>query len=248
MKAFISWIVPLLLSLFMLYLYGVARYRNTLNRVFRAEMALCGFWLGSSLLLLLPLPGWLTWTVLGAIFLSLVPVSVLLICILRHCFDQPKRSADLALVLGMKLIGGQPNGDLVRRLDTALTAAQKSKYLRIIVSGGNGNETQPTESAVMTAWLCDHGLAAPRIIPEDKSQDTLQNMQNTAGLIPVDTPLYLITSNYHMFRALGLAQKTGYSQIEGLAAPSSPFLFPANVMWELVCCADHILHKQMKIE
>ena len=47
-------------------------------------------------------------------------------------------------------------------------------------------------------------------------------------------PIALITSNYHMDRAVQTAKSAGFASVLRQPAPSSALYFGANVMWETV--------------
>jgi uncharacterized SAM-binding protein YcdF (DUF218 family) len=79
---------------------------------------------------------------------------------------------------------------------------------RIIVSGG-GYMAQPdvsatTEAAGMRLFLRDLGVPDEAIVEEGKSVNTIENIRNVRALVG-DKRVALITSAYHMPRALELA-------------------------------------------
>ncbi|MCI9142979.1 MAG: YdcF family protein, partial [Lachnospiraceae bacterium] len=44
----------------------------------------------------------------------------------------------------------------------------------------------------------------------------------------------IVTNNFHMFRALGIARKQGYANVEGLAAGSVLGMGPNNLLREFL--------------
>ena len=142
--------------------------------------------------------------------------------------------ADNAVVLGLALENGKPTDDLLARLNTAGTYLEKYPDSHLILTGGNAAETGRTEAAVMRDILIQRGIPEKKLSLEDRSESTKENFQNTAGIIDPNDPVVLISSNYHMDRAVQTAKSAGFSHILRLPAPSSPVSYGANVMSEVV--------------
>ncbi|MBR4165228.1 MAG: YdcF family protein, partial [Lachnospiraceae bacterium] len=73
-----------------------------------------------------------------------------------------------------------------------------------------------------------------KMVLEDQAKTTRDNFRNTAGILEPDVPVVLISSNYHMDRAVQTARSAGFTHIIRRPAPSSFRLYGANVMWEAV--------------
>ncbi len=142
--------------------------------------------------------------------------------------------ADHAIVLGLALENGKPASDLLARLDTAQAYLEKYPEAQLILTGGNADESGRTEAAVMRDILAERGVADDRMILEDQAGSTKDNFQNTARLIDPTRPVVLVSSNYHMDRAVQTAKSAGFSDVLRLPAPSSIVGYGANVMYEVV--------------
>ena len=142
--------------------------------------------------------------------------------------------ADHTLVLGLALEKGQPTKDLIARLDTAKAYLDKYPDARLILTGGNADESGRTEAEVMRDLLTAQGVPEDRLLLEDRAATTKENFANTAEMIPKDAPVVRISSNYQMDRAVKTAKDAGFSNILRAPAPSSFFSFAANVMYEVV--------------
>ena len=57
-------------------------------------------------------------------------------------------------------------------------------------------------------------------------------------------PVVLITSDYHMDRAVQTAAGAGFTRVMRLPAPSSPVHFGANVLWEAILELNELTLKQ----
>lgn len=212
----------------------VTAHRSTYWKICGYEMLICA----CALVAVLPLPGLLR--VVGLILT--LPALVLLGLILLHMWDVPDRPAEHIIVLGMALERGRPNRDLVGRVAAAAECAQKHPAAAMIVTGGNG-ENGRTEAEVMRDLLAERGVARERILLEDKSSDTPENFRNVGRMIDPAWPVILVTSGFHMFRAVGIARDNGFTDVHRLSAKCDPLFLPANISWEIVCLIDRLTHK-----
>ena len=94
----------------------------------------------------------------------------------------------------------------------------------------------------MRDLLIDRGVPDDHIYLEDKAKTTIENFKNTAKMIDPATPIVLVTSDYHMDRAVKTAKKAGFTNIRRLPAPSEFWAYGSNMMWEVTSNIDNILH------
>ncbi|MBR3040156.1 MAG: YdcF family protein [Lachnospiraceae bacterium] len=149
--------------------------------------------------------------------------------LIRH-----RKKAEYAIVLGMALEGGRPSRDLIYRVDCAHKYMLDNPDAKLIVAGGNPDKNGITEAQVMKKLLLKRGVAKERIFLEDKSDSTKKNFNNSMEIISPDTPFVLITSNYHMNRAVKIAKKAGFHSVYRLPARSEFFPYATNVFWEVL--------------
>ena len=142
--------------------------------------------------------------------------------------------AEHAIVLGLALENGKPAPDLLARLDTAQAYLEKYPEARLILTGGNADASGRTEAAVMRDILIERGVSEERMLLEDQAESTKDNFRNTAQIIDPGRPVVLISSNYHMDRAVQTAKSAGFSSVLRLPAPSSFFSYGANVLYEVI--------------
>lgn len=146
-----------------------------------------------------------------------------------------------AVVLGAALENGQPSSDLIRRLDTAEKWLKRNPSARLVLSGGNPDETGKTEAAAMREILLYRGVDPKNMLLEEESATTAENFTALAKLIPRAQPTVLITSDYHMDRAVARAKRAGFTQIVRLPAPSDPLAYGANMLWEVVMNVNDLI-------
>ena len=142
--------------------------------------------------------------------------------------------ADYAIVLGLALENGEPAPDLLARLDTAKEYLQKYPEAKLILTGGNADESGRTEAAVMRGILTEQGVPESRLILEDQAETTKENFRNIAEMVSRDEPVVMISSNYHMDRAVRIAREEGFTQVMRLPAPSGLSAYGASMLWEVV--------------
>ena len=142
--------------------------------------------------------------------------------------------ADHAIVLGLALENGEPAPDLLARLDTAKTYLDTYPEARLILTGGNADESGRTEAAVMRDILLEKDVPESSLILEDQAETTVENFRNIAALISKDEPVVMISSDYHMDRAVRNAKEEGFSNVMRLPARSNILAFGANMLSEVV--------------
>ena len=142
--------------------------------------------------------------------------------------------ADYAIVLGLALENGKPAPDLLARLDTARAYLEKYPEARLILTGGNADESGRTEADVMRDLLVERGVAEDRLILEDQAKTTKENFRNIAGIVSAEEPVVMISSNYHMDRSVRTASQNGFSHVLRLPAPSGFLAYGANMLSEVV--------------
>lgn len=129
-------------------------------------------------------------------------------------------SSDYAIVLGAGIRGEEPSITLRRRLDRSIEYLAANPNARVIVSGGYGKDTAITEAEVMKRYLIAHGISELRILKEEKSTTSDENLKYTRQLLDQlygreVTAIAVITSDYHMFRAKHIASRY-YSEVYGI--------------------------------
>ncbi|MCR4814183.1 MAG: YdcF family protein [Lachnospiraceae bacterium] len=154
-----------------------------------------------------------------------------------------KRHAKYAIVLGMALEKGKPTKDLLYRVETAKKYLETNPGATLILTGGVPDRNGKTEAEVMRLLLLERGIPEEKIILEDRSDSTKTNFKNTLEIIDATTPVVLITSNYHMDRAVRIAKKAGFKNVLRLPASTSFFPYASNVMWEVL----HNINEYTKI-
>lgn len=158
------------------------------------------------------------------------PVGDWLMTPLEQRFVKPvalPANIDGIIVLGggeqIKLSFAHGDAQLGEAGDRYLAAADLAKqypHAPVIFTGGSGlvQFQRPDEQAWIPKQLfAEAGLAPARLIVESKSRNTYENFVNIKSLLPDPEGKYLlVTSAFHMPRAIGIARK---QQIDAVAYP-----------------------------
>ena len=157
----------------------------------------------------------------------------------RH---EPEKDKDFLIVLGCSLKpDGTPTPLLQGRLDRALDFYQRQlsetgKALTFIPSGGQGPDEVISESAAMKRYLTAHGFPEDRIIEEDRSTDTFENMKfskEKIGERKPDAKIAFATTNYHVFRS-GLFARRVKMRAVGMGAKTKWYFWPNAAVREFI--------------
>lgn len=118
--------------------------------------------------------------------------------------------ADVILVMGSRLNSGKVTREFQARLDEA---ARHGVTRPVIVLGGMATADGLSEAAAGHGWLVARGLDSAKIILEESSRNSLENLAHARDMIRLHNyrrPL-LITSRYHLARSSILATGLGIS-------------------------------------
>lgn len=121
---------------------------------------------------------------------------------------------DYVIVLGARLYRDTPSPALLERLKVANEYLKEHKDVEVIVSGGQGHDESITEAEAMKRYLVNNGIEENRIIMEDESTNTFENLKYTRDIIrgldeKEDYRVLIVTNKFHLFRAKFLAKRLG---------------------------------------
>ena len=116
--------------------------------------------------------------------------------------------------------GTKPSKALRKRIDKAAEYLKDNPRTKAVVSGGQGNGEDLSEARVMYDCLLNAGISKDRLMMEDKSTSTVENLKFSAKLTGKSARIGLISQNFHIYRAVHLARHQGFANVCGIAAPS----------------------------
>ena len=106
----------------------------------------------------------------------------------------------------------------------------------MIPSGGKGADEAVSEAEAMEKYLLEKGIPAEMIIKEDQSTTTYENLQNSKAIIdsrPGSKYTVLVTSNYHVYRALRYCRKIGL-ECTGVGSHVAFYYWPSAMIREFI--------------
>lgn len=131
------------------------------------------------------------------------------------------KHVDAILLLGLALDEhDEPAQELIARADAAVKACAWHEDAPIVVCGGCTPGRHLTEAEVMARLLAQRGVDEARILQENQSQNTAENMRYAARVLggAKGRRVLVVTSDYHVRRAKLTARRMGF-KADGYGAP-----------------------------
>lgn len=150
---------------------------------------------------------------------------------------------DAIIVLGAQVYAdGTLSPQLLLRMEAAY-ASWLEKPRPIICCGAQGSNEPIAEGLAMQAWLLAQGVPEGEAFAEIHSFDTIENLKNAAQFLPDDAKtVTVVTSDYHLPRAMRLAEDLGYTA-EGIGSPCKPEYWAKNHFREVLAWGKYCLHR-----
>ncbi len=146
----------------------------------------------------------------AALYLLSLMAMYALSAILNLLHLRKRRRADYIVVLGAGIIGKRVTPLLAARIDRGIQLLRRNPKALLIMSGGQGPGEDIPEGEAMAAYAVSKGVEAERILIENRSVSTEENLRFSRDLMRKERPrIVIVTTAYHVFRALILARKQG---------------------------------------
>ena len=155
---------------------------------------------------------------------GLIVFAVFEIPVVRDARTDTGAHPNAIIVLGAGVNGSTPSLSMCNRLDAALDYLGANPDALAVVSGGQGEGEDITEAQAMADYLTAHGIDSARIVQENQSRTTRENLENSfailraRGYAPADgvgiaaeTTLPTMRINYFIREAFAAA----YMQLAG---------------------------------
>lgn len=170
-------------------------------------------------------PGWLKYAVI--VILAAGFIVFLSICtkVIQGMTSKGSADLDYVVVLGAQVKKDAPSRALKKRLEKALEYAENNPETILILSGGQGSGEEITEAECMNRYLTERGISKDRLVLEERSTSTKENLEFSDELTGcAGAKTGILSNNFHVYRAVKLAEKQGYLYPEGIAAKSDPIM------------------------
>ncbi|MBR2677780.1 MAG: YdcF family protein [Solobacterium sp.] len=149
-----------------------------------------------------------------------------------------KKDFDFLIIHGAGLLQGYKLSKLLKdRVDKAIEVYQKDPTPPIIIpSGGKGPDEAISEAEAIARYLKEKGIPENKIILEDKSISTFENLRNSKAIIDAaegNKYTALVTSNYHVYRALRYCRRIGMD-CTGIGSHVAFYYWPSALIREFI--------------
>ncbi|MCL2156260.1 MAG: YdcF family protein, partial [Leptospirales bacterium] len=161
-----------------------------------------------------------------AVIAFLLSFIILEVLIIKSSKNINTENSFYVVLLGAGLNGSKPSLTLLQRIKIATKYLNENRNVRVIVSGGKGAHETYTEAEIMSKLLQNNGIEKERIIIEDRSANTYENLTYSKELIDINKKVIIVTSGFHLFRAKLIARKLGYKDIGSIASKPPLLLLP----------------------
>ena len=131
---------------------------------------------------------------------------------------------------------GTMQDELIGRLELGLALSKKYPNAFIVPTGGGTAKKNKnvTEGGLMAQWFLEQGVEPSRVIPEEKAQNTVGNVENVYEILKKDYPQVnswvVVSSDHHVPRACVLSYTK--CQLAACESGEEPVKIIANMGYE----------------
>ena len=174
---------------------------------------------------------------ISVIYISLTFLAFMLYSVFLQIIPR-KKDFDYVIIHGAGLLDGERVSKLLsERIDKAIEVYQKDPTPPVLIpSGGKGSDEKLSEAEAMAGYLLGKGIPPEKIIREDKSTTTYENLKFSKEIIEAqegDKYTALVTSNYHVYRALRYCRKIGL-KCTGIGSHVAFYYWPSALIREYI--------------
>ncbi len=164
--------------------------------------------------------------------------------VLRDARSAQDTAAPYLIVCGAGVNGSTPSRSMTDRLHRALEWLDENPDGAAVLSGGQGTGEDLSEAQAMYNWLLDQGTDPDRLLLEDRSASSYENLQNSLAVIAANGGdpagrVAVLSSEYHLHRLGWMAKRLGCEPVLVAARTTKVTLFvnyairEAFAMWKL---------------
>lgn len=152
----------------------------------------------------------------SAVYMLCLMAMYVLSALLNLIHLRQSRRLDYIIVLGAGLLGERVPPLLAARIDRGIALLGRNPSAVLLLSGGQGPGEALPEGRAMARYAIERGVEPSRVLIEDRSANTEENLRFSWEIICARSPsgarfrrprVAVVTTAYHVFRALLLARK-----------------------------------------
>ena len=154
---------------------------------------------------------------------SVITAAIISAAMIRAADRRPEKPANV-IILGCRVKESGPSLMLDKRIEAAYGYLSENPEVICIASGGKGDDEPMSEAECIRQGLIRRGISPDRIISEDKSTNTYENIRNSLALldsIGAERRAVIVTSEFHQLRASMISKKQG---LESYSVSSRTYL------------------------
>ena len=198
-------------------------------------------------------PGWLKAILLILLILAIAATAFFEYRIIKFASAEPEEGADYVIVLGAKVNGSTPSVEFSARIKAATAYLLKNPGTKVITTGAKGEDEDISEAAAAAKVILAARVLEDRIIIEDKSTTTLENLANAAEIIrqrgkdPAKTSIVVVSSGFHLYRASLYAKELGLENVSYSGGNGMLVLLPQYYLREFAALVKELLAGQIHL-
>ena len=190
--------------------------------------------------------------ILCIIVIGMIPFGFLEARIISCGIRQPEAHADYVILLGSGVSETGPSVDFMARIRAAENYLKDNPGTAIIVTGAQGSNEPVSEASAAREQMLAAGIDPDRIILEDRSYSTLQNLQNSRMLIEKEgrnadvCSIVIVSSAFHLYRAGYIAEQIGFRNVSCLGSHGLRILDLQYYTREFFACIKEWIYFSLK--
>lgn len=180
---------------------------------------------------------------IAVLVLMLIALKMREIYVAGRTADESRK---VIIVLGCRVKGNEPSTALVKRTDAAYKYLLSNPDCIAILSGGQGEDENVSEAVCMQKLLMDRGILKDRLILEDKSTSTDENIRFSLQIMTqlgLEKNVAIVTSEYHQKRAMKICERYGLDAVP-VSSKTKLTLLPTFLFREYFALVKESLFKR----
>lgn len=165
--------------------------------------------------------------IVGLAVIFVIATAVISALMIKSANDKPN-DPQAIIILGCRVNGDVPSAMLMQRINAAYKYLEKFPNAVAIASGGQGNDENFSEAECIRLYLEKKGISSDRIIIEDNSTSTRENMLFSRQILDemgISGEIAIVSNEYHLLRARTIAKRQGLD-VKCCAARTVPIYLP----------------------
>ena len=162
------------------------------------------------------------------ILVGVLCFAALLGAVLQGSHDHVEGEPKIMVILGCQVKPWGPSILLQDRINKAADYLKEHPEVVVVASGGQGPDEHMTEAQAIYDALVAQGIDGGRILQEDRSHNTIQNLRYSMALLEregyaVEDDIVVVSNGFHLTRVRMLWNRIhgDDDNLSTLAAPSS---------------------------